>query len=31
MKMTMRYYGKNDDPVKIEYIRQVPGMTGVVG
>lgn len=29
--MTMRYFGKNDDPVKIEYIRQVPGMTGVVG
>jgi len=31
MKMTMRWYGKNDDPVKIEYIRQIPGMTGVVG
>ena len=31
MKMTMRWYGKNDDPVKIENIRQIPGMTGVVG
>ena len=31
MKMTMRYYGKKDDPVNIDYIRQVPGMTGVVG
>lgn len=27
----MRWYGKQDDPVKIEYIRQIPGMTGVVG
>lgn len=31
MKMTMRWYGKQDDPVKIDYIRQVPGMTGIVG
>ena len=31
MKMTMRWYGKQVDPVKIEYIRQVPGMTGIVG
>jgi len=31
MKMTMRWYGKQDDPVKIEYIKQVPGMTGIVG
>ena len=25
MKMTFRWYGQ-DDPVKIEYIRQIPGM-----
>ncbi|AWC30893.1 TPA: mannonate dehydratase [Bacillus cytotoxicus] len=31
MKMTMRHYGEKDDPVKIEYIRQTPGITGVVG
>lgn len=31
MKMTMRWYGKDNDPVKIENIRQIPGMTGVVG
>jgi len=31
MKMTMRWYGKNDDSVKLEYIKQVPGVTGVVG
>lgn len=31
MKMTMRWYGKDNDPVKIDYIRQIPGMTGVVG
>ena len=29
--MTMRWYGKNDDSVKLEYIKQVPGVTGVVG
>ena len=29
MKMTFRWYGK-DDPVTLEYIRQIPGMTGVV-
>jgi mannonate dehydratase len=29
MKMTFRWYGK-DDPVTLDYIRQIPGMTGVV-
>lgn len=29
MKMTFRWYGM-DDPVSLDYIRQIPGMTGVV-
>lgn len=29
MKMTFRWYGK-DDPVTLDDIRQIPGMTGVV-
>lgn len=29
MKMTFRWYGK-DDPVTLNYIRQIPNMTGVV-
>lgn len=29
MKMTFRWFG-NEDPVKLDYIRQIPGMTGVV-
>ena len=29
MKMTFRWYGK-DDPVTLEKIRQIPGMTGIV-
>ena len=29
MKMTFRWYG-NDDPVTLDKIRQIPGMTGVV-
>lgn len=29
MKMTFRWYG-DDDPVSLEYIRQIPGMSGVV-
>ena len=29
MKMTFRWYGQND-PVTLEKIRQIPGMTGVV-
>ena len=29
MKMTFRWYGESD-PVKLEYIRQIPGMSGIV-
>ena len=29
MKMTFRWYGP-DDPVTLDKIRQIPGMTGVV-
>ncbi len=29
MKMTFRWYGESD-PVKIEHIRQIPGMYGIV-
>lgn len=29
MKMTFRWYGESD-PVRLAYIRQIPGMTGIV-
>ncbi|WP_414048961.1 mannonate dehydratase [Macrococcus animalis] len=29
MKMTFRWYGQ-DDPISLEYIRQIPGMKGIV-
>lgn len=29
MKMTMRWYG-DDDPVTLDHIRQIPGVTGIV-
>jgi len=29
MKMTFRWYGDND-PVRLDYIRQIPGMYGIV-
>lgn len=28
--MTFRWYGENCDPIPLKYIRQIPGMTGVV-
>jgi mannonate dehydratase len=31
MKMTFRWFGENDDPVTLEQIRQIPGVSGVVG
>ena len=30
MKMTFRWYGKDDDKITLEQIRQIPGMQGVV-
>jgi mannonate dehydratase len=31
MKMTFRWFGENQDSIKLEQIRQIPGITGVVG
>ncbi len=31
MKMTFRWYGGKADPVPLKYIRQIPGMTGLMG
>ncbi|MDR2522903.1 MAG: mannonate dehydratase [Synergistaceae bacterium] len=31
MKMTLRWYGAEFDPIPLAYIRQIPGVTGVVG
>ena len=31
MKMTFRWFGEKDDSVKLWQIKQIPGMTGVVG
>lgn len=31
MKMTFRWYGEGFDPIPLRYIRQIPGVTGVVG
>lgn len=31
MKMTFRWFGEKDDSVRLEYIRQIPGITGVAG
>ena len=29
MEMSFRWYGK-EDPIPLEYIRQIPGMKGIV-
>lgn len=31
MKITFRWFGEQDDSVKLEQIKQIPGITGVVG
>ncbi len=31
MQLTMRWFGPKEDKVSLEYIRQVPGVRGVVG
>lgn len=31
MKMTFRWYGENDDSITLKQIRQIPGVSGVVG
>ncbi|WP_088102406.1 mannonate dehydratase [Halalkalibacter urbisdiaboli] len=31
MKMTFRWFGRHDDSVKLEQIKQIPGMDGIVG
>jgi len=30
MKMTFRWFGEGQDPISLNHIRQIPGMTGVV-
>lgn len=30
MQMTFRWYGKKHDSIPLQYIKQIPGMTGVV-
>lgn len=30
MKMLLRWFGANDDPVKLSQIKQIPGVSGVV-
>lgn len=31
MKMTFRWYGAEEDPISLKYIKQIPGMTGLMG
>ncbi len=31
MKMTFRWFGEDDDPIPLRYVRQIPGVTGIVG
>ncbi len=31
MKMTFRWYGSKTDPIPLKYVKQIPGMTGLMG
>lgn len=31
MKMTFRWYGRKNDPIPLKYIKQIPGVTGLMG
>jgi len=31
MKMTFRWFGENSDTVSLKHIKQIPGMTGIMG
>ena len=31
MKMTFRWYGSQSDPIPLKYIKQIPGMSGLMG
>ncbi len=31
MKMTFRWYGSKFDPIPLKYVKQIPGMTGLMG
>ena len=31
MKLTFRWFGEGDDPIPLQYIRQIPGVTGLMG
>lgn len=31
MKMTFRWYGEQSDPIKLYQIKQIPGMSGIMG
>ena len=31
MKMTFRWYGSASDPIPLKYVKQIPGMTGLMG
>ena len=31
MKMTFRWYGEGSDPIPLDYIHQISGVSGIVG
>ena len=31
MKMTFRWYGSNSDKITLKQIKQIPGMSGLMG